>query len=223
MYSSISGVPPYGQASPPHLSDLACRTVPICFSMSAASSAVARGKMPGSVKLVLSRETITNTKSTPPITGMKTVRCSTRKGQLWGGKRTCAFLPERMGVLQAPDSLECKEKATRDDNEGQGHREDTALPGQDESPITEKPVFPRERFPLPPRPPRPLPGAAPRGRGRHGQRPRVDLPVLAALHGAEKGTKQSLSPPRCLRAAPFKYRPLYADVSLDPTALSGTS
>lgn len=51
--------------------------------MSAASSGVALGKIPGSVKLVLSREMITNTKSTPPITGMKRVRCSTRNGQLW--------------------------------------------------------------------------------------------------------------------------------------------
>lgn len=53
--------------------------------MSAASSAVALGKMPGSVKLVLSRERTTNTKSTPPITGIKTVKCSTRNGQLLGG------------------------------------------------------------------------------------------------------------------------------------------
>lgn len=66
-----------------------CGPLPICFSMSAASSGVALGKIPGSVKLVLSREMITNTKSTPPITGMKTVRCSTRNGQLWRGKRIC--------------------------------------------------------------------------------------------------------------------------------------
>lgn len=55
---------------------------PICFSTSAASSAVALGRMPGSVKLVLSREKTTNTNSKEPITGMNTVRCSTRKGQL---------------------------------------------------------------------------------------------------------------------------------------------
>lgn len=55
---------------------------PICFSTSAASSAVALGRMPGSVKLVLSREKTTNTNSNPPITGMNTVRCSTRNGQL---------------------------------------------------------------------------------------------------------------------------------------------
>lgn len=55
--------------------------------MSAASSVVALGKMPGSVKLVLSRERTTNTKSTPPITGIKTVKCSTRNGQLYGGKK----------------------------------------------------------------------------------------------------------------------------------------
>lgn len=63
--------------------------LPICLSTSAASSGEALGKIPGSVKLVLSREMITNTKSTPPITGMKTVRCSTRNGQLWRGKRIC--------------------------------------------------------------------------------------------------------------------------------------
>lgn len=61
--------------------------VSICFSTSAASSGVALGKMPGSVKLVLSSEMTTNTKSTPPITGMKTVRCSTRKGQSNAKKR----------------------------------------------------------------------------------------------------------------------------------------
>jgi len=50
--------------------------------MSAASSGVALGRMPGSVKLVLSREVTANKKRTAPITGIKTVRCSTRKGQL---------------------------------------------------------------------------------------------------------------------------------------------
>lgn len=57
--------------------------LPICFSMSAASSGVARGRMPGSVKLVCRREMTTNTNSTPPIAGMNTVRCFNRKGQLW--------------------------------------------------------------------------------------------------------------------------------------------
>lgn len=61
--------------------------VSICRSMSAASSGVALGKMPGSVKLVLSREMTTNTKSTPPITGMKMVRCFTRNGQSNAKKR----------------------------------------------------------------------------------------------------------------------------------------
>lgn len=55
--------------------------VSICFSMSAASSGVALGRIPGSVKLVLSKDRITNTQRTPPITGMETVRCSTRNGQ----------------------------------------------------------------------------------------------------------------------------------------------
>lgn len=65
---------------------LPCGTSPICFSMSAASSGVALGKIPGSVKLVLSREMITKINSTAPITGMKMVRCCTRNGQLWSGK-----------------------------------------------------------------------------------------------------------------------------------------
>lgn len=79
-------IPPYGKALLPHLSHseyaFPSFASPICFSMSAASSGVALGRMPGSVKLVLSREMTTNTKSTAPITGMKTVRCSTRNGQL---------------------------------------------------------------------------------------------------------------------------------------------
>lgn len=77
---------PYGEALSPHLFPTWCGTegsaLPICFSMSAASSGVALGKMPGSVKLVLSREVTTNKERTPPITGIKTVRCVTRKGQL---------------------------------------------------------------------------------------------------------------------------------------------
>lgn len=50
--------------------------------MSAASSGVALGRMPGSEKLVWSRVMTTNTKRPPPITGMQLVRCFTRKGQL---------------------------------------------------------------------------------------------------------------------------------------------
>lgn len=78
--------PPYGKALLLHLSHSEYAVprcpLPICFSMSAASSGVALGRMPGSVKLVLNKEITTNTKSTPPITGMKTVRWSTRNGQL---------------------------------------------------------------------------------------------------------------------------------------------
>lgn len=48
--------------------------LPICFSMSAASSGSVLGRIPGSVKLVCSREVTTNTNNTPPITGMQTVR-----------------------------------------------------------------------------------------------------------------------------------------------------
>lgn len=80
-------------------------------------------------------------------------------------------------------SLECKEKATCDNNKDQSHREDTALSGHDESPITEKSVFPREHFPFPPRTLRSLPDVVLRGRRRHRQRPRVNLLVLAVLHG----------------------------------------
>lgn len=78
-----SVIPPYGKALLSHLSRSQLRSAsPICFSTSAASSGVALGRMPGSVKLVLRREMTTNTKSITPTTGMKTVRCSTRKGQL---------------------------------------------------------------------------------------------------------------------------------------------
>lgn len=50
--------------------------------MSAASSGVALGRMPGSEKLVWRREMTTKTKRTPPITGMQPVKFLTRKGQL---------------------------------------------------------------------------------------------------------------------------------------------
>lgn len=56
--------------------------------MSAASSGVALGRMPGSVKLVWSRVMTTNTKRPPPITGIQLVRCLTRKGQLCRGEAT---------------------------------------------------------------------------------------------------------------------------------------
>lgn len=50
--------------------------------MSAASSGVALGRMPGSLKLVCSSVMTTNTKRAPPMTGMQPVRWLTRKGQL---------------------------------------------------------------------------------------------------------------------------------------------
>ncbi len=62
--------------------DETCAPSPICFSMSAASSGVARGRIPGSVKLVWRREMTTNTNRTPPMAGMQLVRCFTRNGQL---------------------------------------------------------------------------------------------------------------------------------------------
>lgn len=79
-------------------------------------------------------------------------------------------------------SLECKEKATCDNNKAQCQRKDTALSGQDDSSIAEKPVLPWEHFPFPPRPLHSLSGVVLCGRGRHRQRPRVDLLVLAVLH-----------------------------------------
>ena len=82
------------------------------------------------------------------------------------------------------DLLECKEKATSDNNKAQCQRKDTALSGQDDPSIAEKPVLPRENLPFPLRMLRFLLGAALRRRGRHRQRPRVDLLVLAVLHHA---------------------------------------
>lgn len=79
-------------------------------------------------------------------------------------------------------SLECKEKATRDNNKAQCQRKDTALSGQDDPSIAEKPVLPWEHFPFPPRPLHFLLGVVLCGGGRHRQCPRVDLLVLAVLH-----------------------------------------
>lgn len=79
-------------------------------------------------------------------------------------------------------SLECKEKATCGNNKAQCQRKDTVLSGQNDSSIAEKPVPPGEHFPFPPRPLPSLPGVVLRGRGRHRQRPRVNLLVLAILH-----------------------------------------
>lgn len=82
--------------------------LPICFSMSAASSGVARGRMPGSVKLVWSREMTTNTKSTPPITGMPLVKFFTKNGQLgtrererWWGFQKKNKSPEQFLILRS--------------------------------------------------------------------------------------------------------------------------
>lgn len=88
-------------------------------------------------------------------------------------------------------SLECKEKATCDNNKAQCQRKDAALPRHDDPSVAEEPVLPREHFPLLPRPLRaPLSVLVLRGRRRNRQRPRVDLLVLAVLHhgGSRKGT-----------------------------------
>lgn len=56
--------------------------LPICLSRSAASSGVARGRTPGSLKLVRSRVPITKKKRIPPIAGMAGVIFSDKYGQL---------------------------------------------------------------------------------------------------------------------------------------------
>jgi len=56
--------------------------IPICLSMSAASSGVARGIMPGSVKLVLSKVAMTNRKMRPSATGIAGDTLTARYGQL---------------------------------------------------------------------------------------------------------------------------------------------
>lgn len=128
-------------------------------------------------------------------------------------------------------SLECKEKATCDNNKDQSHREDTTLSGHDESSVTEKPVFAGEHFPFSPRPLRCLPDVVLRGRRRHWQRPRIDLLVLAVLHGvtdsAQFGGRERHKVNALLAelstVSSLKYQSLYADMSLVPIALSRTS
>lgn len=64
--------------------------LPICLSRSAASSGVARGRTPGSLKLVRSRVPITKKNSMPPTTGMAGVIFTARYGQLptgWEGRK----------------------------------------------------------------------------------------------------------------------------------------
>lgn len=64
--------------------------LPICLSRSAASSGVARGRTPGSLKLVRSRVPITKKNRMPPTTGMAGVSFTARYGQLptgWAGRR----------------------------------------------------------------------------------------------------------------------------------------
>lgn len=55
---------------------------PICFSSAAASQTVARGRIPGSVKLVCSRQLMTKKKRMAAMMGMARVRWRARKGQL---------------------------------------------------------------------------------------------------------------------------------------------
>lgn len=64
---------------------------PICLSTLAASSSVALGRMPGSLKLVWSSVMKTKTKSTAPMTGTQLLRCLTRKGQLCGYHRRTRY------------------------------------------------------------------------------------------------------------------------------------
>ena len=55
---------------------------PICFSRAAASQTVARGRIPGSVKLVCSRQLMTKKKRMAAMMGMARVSWRARKGQL---------------------------------------------------------------------------------------------------------------------------------------------
>lgn len=55
---------------------------PICFSRAAASHTVARGRIPGSVKLVCSRQLMTKKKRMAAMMGMARVSWRARKGQL---------------------------------------------------------------------------------------------------------------------------------------------
>ena len=56
--------------------------LPICFSISAASSGEALGMTPGSLKLVLNNVDMTNINKSPPTTGMAGVTCTAKYGQL---------------------------------------------------------------------------------------------------------------------------------------------
>lgn len=64
------------------LKNNAVKNVPICLSRSAASSGVALGRTPGSLKLVLRSVPSTKINSTPPMTGITGVSCRARYGQL---------------------------------------------------------------------------------------------------------------------------------------------
>ena len=55
---------------------------PICFSRAAASQTVARGRIPGSVKLVCSRQLMTKKNRMAAMMGMARVRWRAKKGQL---------------------------------------------------------------------------------------------------------------------------------------------
>lgn len=61
--------------------------LPICLSKSAASSGVARGRTPGSLKLVLSKVPITKNTRIPPITGIAGVIFTAKYGQLKKNKK----------------------------------------------------------------------------------------------------------------------------------------
>ena len=67
-----------GGRYPPELVPFA---ISICLSRSAASSGVARGRTPGSLKLVRSRVPITKKNRMPPTTGMAGVIFTARYGQ----------------------------------------------------------------------------------------------------------------------------------------------
>lgn len=85
--------------------------------------------------------------------------------------------------------LKYEEQAARDEDEAQGEGQDPALAGHDDPPIAVEAILPGENFPLSPRSPPPpllsllLADVMRRSRRRRRQRPRVDLLILAVLHG----------------------------------------
>lgn len=73
---------------------------PICFSRAAASQTVARGRIPGSVKLVCSRQLMTKKKRIAAMMGMARVSWRAKKGQLEREGEKDEQLPHRLPGAQ---------------------------------------------------------------------------------------------------------------------------